>query len=162
MINRDRGYVATRDRFEWVNGAREAVALATQCGWKVFIVTNQSGVARGFYTEDDVRSLLIWIAEECAAVGGTIDDTRYCPFHPDAPLEAYRRVSDWRKPEPGMLLDLLRVWRLDPACCAMIGDQPSDIEAAKRAGMPGFLFPGGNLLAFLRPIVTRSLSPSAS
>lgn len=160
-INVDHGYVGTRDRFEWVEGAREAIALASQSGWKVFIVTNQSGVARGLYTEDDVRSLLAWIVEECAAYGGTIDDTRYCPYHSQAPLEAYRRVSDWRKPEPGMLLDLLRAWGLKPECCAMIGDRASDLAAAERAGMPGYLFPGGNLLAFVRPIVKPPLSPSA-
>lgn len=153
VINVDHGYVGTRDRFEWVDGAREAVAHATQNGWRVFIVTNQSGVARGFYTEDDVRSLLAWIGEACRAFGGTIDDTRYCPYHPEAPLETYRRVSDWRKPEPGMLLDLLRVWNLAPDRCVMIGDQKTDVMAAERAGIPGFLFPGGNLLAFVRPIL---------
>ncbi len=153
VINVDHGYVGTRDRFEWIDGAREAIALATQSGWRVFIVTNQSGVARGFYSEDDVRSLLAWIAGECAAYGGTIDDYRYCPYHPDAPLDAYRRAHDWRKPAPGMLLDLMRVWRLTPDRCVLVGDQPSDIAAAERAGMPGFLFPGGNLLAFVRPIL---------
>jgi D,D-heptose 1,7-bisphosphate phosphatase len=152
-INVDHGYVGTSDRFEWVEGAREAVALATQSGWRVFIVTNQSGVARGHYTEDDVRSLLAWITEECRSYGGTIHDTRYCPYHPDALLEAYRRVSDWRKPEPGMLLDLLRKWDLTPERCMMIGDQCTDVEAAERVGMPGHLFPGGNLHDFLRPLL---------
>lgn len=161
VLNVDHGYVGTRDRFEWVDGAREAVALATELGWKVFIVTNQSGVARGFYTEDDVRSLLAWITDECAVTGGRIDDTRYCPYHPEAPLAAYRRVSDWRKPAPGMLLDLLRVWDVRAADCAMIGDQESDMIAAAKAGVTGYLFAGGNLLEFARPILTRPLSPSA-
>ncbi len=155
VINVDRGYVGTRDRFEWIEGAREAVAHATGLGWRVFIVTNQSGVARGFYTEDDVRDLLAWIAAECAACGGTIDDSRYCPYHPDAPLEAYRRAHDWRKPAPGMLLDLMRSWNLSPDRCAMIGDQPTDLAAAANAGMQGYLFPGGNLLEFVRPILER-------
>ena len=156
VINVDHGHVGTLDRFEWVDGAREAVAFATQSGWRVFIVTNQSGVARGFYTEDDVRSLLIWIAEECTVYGGTIDDTRFCPYHPEAPLEAYRRASDWRKPQPGMLLDLIRTWDLTPGRCVMIGDQPTDMAAAERAGIPGYLFPGGNLLDFVRPILALS------
>ena len=166
VINVDHGYVGTRDRFEWVDGAREAVAYATQAGWRVFIVTNQSGVARGFYTEDDVRSLLAWIAAECRAYGGKIDDVRYCPFHPEAPLEEYRRTHAWRKPEPGMVLDLMRVWGLTPDRCVLVGDQPTDMQAAQGAGIRGHLFPGGNLLAFLKPILDNgdlsvNLSPSS-
>jgi len=110
-------------------------------------------VARGFYTEDAVRDLLAWIAAECRLAGGRIDDFRYCPFHPEATVEAYRRDSDWRKPAPGMLLDLMRAWDLQPKHCAMIGDQPSDMEAALRAGMRGHLFPGGDLLAFVRTVL---------
>ncbi len=153
VINVDHGYVGSRDRFEWVSCAREAVRYATEAGWLVFIVTNQSGVARGFYTEDAVRDLLGWIAEECRAVGGRIDDYRYCPFHPEATVEAYRQDSDWRKPAPGMLLDLMREWDLQPDRCAMIGDQASDMAAAERAGVRGHLFPGGDLLAFVRTVL---------
>jgi D,D-heptose 1,7-bisphosphate phosphatase len=155
VINVDHGYVGTRDRFEWVDGAREAIRFATQAGWHVFIVTNQSGVARGKYTEADVRALLDWIADEARAAGGTIDDDRYCPFHEDAVVDAYRRGSDWRKPAPGMLLDLMRAWDLTPAGCIMIGDQATDMLAAERAGVSGHLFRGGNLLEFVRPILNR-------
>lgn len=156
VINVDHGHVGTRDRFEWVEGAREAVACATNAGWHVFMVTNQSGVARGYYSEDDVRALLAWIGDECRVMGGTIDDVRYCPFHPEAAVDAYRRISDWRKPAPGMLLDLIRAWELTPGRCVMIGDQPTDMRAAERAGVAGYLFPGGNLLAFLRPILDKA------
>lgn len=153
VINVDHGWVGTRDRFEWIVGAREAVAHATKSGWRVFIVTNQSGVARGFYTEDDVRSLLAWITEECRSYGGTIDDFRYCPYHPEAPMEAYRQAHGWRKPEPGMLLDLIGVWNLTPDHCVLVGDQGTDIQAAERAGMRGYLFPGRNLLDFVKPLL---------
>ena len=153
VINVDHGYVGTRDRFDWIEGAREAVAHATKSGWRVFIVTNQSGVARGYYSEDDVRSLLTWITEECRLYGGTIDDTRYCPYHPEARVAAYRQAHDWRKPNPGMLLDLMRKWDLAPDRCLLVGDQPTDIQAAERAGMKGYLFPGGNLLEFVKPVL---------
>ena len=153
VLNVDHGHVGTRDRFEWMPGALDAIRLATQAGWHVFVVTNQSGVARGYYDEAAVRDLLDWMADEARRAGGTIDDTRYCPYHEEATVDAYRRAHPWRKPEPGMLLDLIRAWELDPARCVMIGDQPTDIAAAATAGVPAHLFPGGNLLDFVRPIL---------
>jgi HAD superfamily hydrolase (TIGR01662 family) len=89
-------------------GAREAIRHATASGWHVFVVTNQAGVARGFYTEADVAALHAWMTDEVRRARGTIDAIRFCPFHPEASVAAYRRVSDWRKPAPGMLLDLIR------------------------------------------------------
>ena len=153
VLNIDHGYVGSRDRFEWVDGALDAIRHATQAGWHVFIVTNQSGVARGLYTEDAVRDLLDWIAGEARSAGGTIDDARFCPYHPDGTLDVYRQVHPWRKPLPGMLLDLIQAWELDPARAVMIGDQPTDMAAAAAAGVAGHLFGGGDLLAFLRPIL---------
>ena len=153
VLNHDHGHVGTRDRWDWIAGAREAVRAATERGWHVFVVTNQSGVARGHYSEDAVRALLGWVGDEIRAAGGTIDDARYCPFHPEAPLPAYRRASDWRKPEPGMILDLIRAWELDPARCLLIGDQSSDLAAAAASGIAGHLFPGGDLARFVAPLL---------
>jgi D-glycero-D-manno-heptose 1,7-bisphosphate phosphatase len=153
VLNVDHGHVGTRERFEWIPGALDAIRTATQAGWHVFVVTNQSGVARGYYDEDAVRRLLDWMADEARRTGGTIDDTRYCPFHEAADVPAYRQASDWRKPAPGMLLDLMRAWELDPARCVMIGDQPSDMEAAAAAGVAGHLFRGGNLMQFVQPML---------
>jgi D,D-heptose 1,7-bisphosphate phosphatase len=155
VLNVDFGHVGTRDRFAWTPGALEAVRLATESGWHVFIVTNQSGVARSLYDEQAVRTLLAWIADEARRAGGTIDDARYCPYHPDAPLPAYRRANAWRKPEPGMVRDLVRAWELDPARCVLVGDQPSDVAAAEAAGVAGHLFPGGNLRRFVAPLLSR-------
>ena len=155
VVNIDHGHVGSRERFEWTDGALDAIRHATQAGWHVFILTNQSGVARGMYDEPAVTRLLDWIADEARRHGGTIDDTRYCPFHPDAPVAVYRAVSDWRKPTPGMPLDLMRAWELEPARCVMIGDQATDLQAAAAAGIAGYLFPGGNLLSFLRPILDK-------
>ena len=120
----------------------------------MFVVTNQSGVARGFYDEAAVTALHEWMIDEVRRVGGTIDDLRYCPFHPDAVVPAYRCASDWRKPAPGMLLDLMRTWELDAAGCVFVGDQDTDMAAAASAGITGMRFPGGNLAAFVRPVLT--------
>jgi D-glycero-D-manno-heptose 1,7-bisphosphate phosphatase len=153
VINLDHGYVGSRDRFEWVPGAREAIHAATDAGWHVFVVTNQSGVARGLYSEAAVRALHEWMIDEIRRAGGTIDDIRYCPFHPDAVIAAYRRASEWRKPAPGMVLDLIRAWELEPGRCLMIGDQETDMAMAAAAGIAGVRFPGGNLFDFIAPIL---------
>jgi D-glycero-D-manno-heptose 1,7-bisphosphate phosphatase len=153
VINVDHGYVSTRERFEFMPGALDAIRFATQAGWHVFIVTNQSGVARGYYEEAHVQELLAWLGDEVRRVGGTIDDARYCPFHEEGTIDAYRQRSDWRKPEPGMLLDLMRAWELDPARCMMVGDQPTDMQAAAAAGVPAHLFSGGNLLDFVQRLL---------
>lgn len=153
VLNVDHGWVGSRERFEWMPGALDTIRLATRSGWHVFVVTNQSGVARGFYDEAAVSELLAWMTEQAHAAGGTIDDTRYCPYHEEAAVERYRRAHHWRKPQPGMLMDLIRAWELDPSRCLMVGDQQSDMQAAAAAGMSGHLFPGGNLLDFVRPLL---------
>jgi len=153
VINHDHGYVGTTDRFDWVDGALDAIRLATDHGWHVFVVSNQSGVARGLYTEADVTALMSWIADEARRHGGTIDDYRTCPYHPEATIPAYRRDSDWRKPAPGMILHLAGAWHLNLQHCVMIGDQSIDLEAARRAHITGHIFPGGNLATFIAPIV---------
>lgn len=155
VLNVDHGYVGSRDRFEWMDGALEAIRYATQQGWHVFVVTNQSGVARGLYTEDTVLALLGWMADQVRAAGGTIDDVRFCPFHPAAVVDVYRGDHLWRKPLPGMLLDLISAWELNPGRAVMVGDQATDMQAAAAAGVAGYLFDGGNLLDFLRPILDR-------
>jgi D-glycero-D-manno-heptose 1,7-bisphosphate phosphatase len=129
------------------------VALACDHGWHVFVVTNQAGVARGLYGVPEVDRLLAWLADELRRAGGTLDDVRYCPYHTEAQVDAYRRDSDWRKPAPGMILDLLKTWELDARRCIMIGDKDTDMQAAAAAGVAGYLFPGGNLLEFVRPLL---------
>ena len=149
VLNVDHGYVGSQDRWEWVDGAREAVAAATAHGWHVFIVTNQAGIARGLYGEPDVNALQLWVADELRRTGGTLDDWRFCPYHTEGKVDAYRKDSDWRKPAPGMLLDLIKVWDLNPRHCVMVGDKDTDVAAGVAAGVRSLLFPGGDLMAFL-------------
>lgn len=151
VLNEDRGYVSRWEDFRWIDGAREAVATFNRAGWLVIVVTNQSGVGRGYYTEEAMHALHARMVEDLAAAGGRIDAFYHAPQHPEAPLEAYRHPDPPdRKPNPGMILRALSEWPIDRAASLLIGDKPSDLEAAERAGIRAALFERGNLLHFLR------------
>ena len=160
VLNLDHGYVHALDRFELVPGAAEAVRLCNAAGYLVFVVTNQSGVARGLYDEAAVVALHRHMVATLAALGARIDDIRYCPHHPDGTVPGYARACDWRKPGAGMVRDLIGAWRVDPARSFLIGDRPSDLAAAAAAGVAGHLFPGGDLGTFVRTVLATQRCPA--
>jgi len=154
VLNVDSDYLFEIDKFRWIDGAIEAVKAINDAGYFAFVITNQSGVARGLYKEADIHRLHDWMAEQLAAYDARIDAFEYCPFHPDGSVATYRRSSERRKPQPGMIAELLRVFPVDASRSFVVGDRPSDIEAARAAGLPGHLFAGGNLRDFILPLLT--------
>jgi D,D-heptose 1,7-bisphosphate phosphatase len=154
VLNADRGYVHRPDQVEWIAGAQDSVRRLNDLGYRVVVVTNQAGVAHGYYDEERVDALHSWMQNELAARGAFIDAYYYCPYHPEARVEKYRRSHADRKPEPGMILRALADLNVDKERSFLVGDKASDIEAARRAGVRGLLFPGGNLAAFLERSVT--------
>jgi len=156
VLNEDVGYAYLPAQIRWVEDAMAAVRAVNDAGLFAFVATNQSGVARGYYTEADVVALHDWMNAELGRIASAhIDAFVFSPFHPEAPLEAYRRDSSCRKPQPGMILELLDRFPVDPARTAMIGDKDSDVAAAHAAGVEGVLFEGGSVLAALAPVLPR-------
>ena len=149
VINADIGYLWRREDFVWIPGAPAAIRLFNERGRPVVVVTNQSGVARGYYSEQDVESLHRWMNAELNRQGARIDAFYFCPHHPDGAIPEYTRECDCRKPQPGMLLQAMEDWRADPAKSFLIGDKESDVAAAAAAGIRGYLFDGKNLLEFV-------------
>jgi D,D-heptose 1,7-bisphosphate phosphatase len=136
------GYLGDPAQVVLISGAAEAVARARQLGYATVVISNQSGVARGLFTEEDVHAVNARLDELLSSANpqAVIDRHEFCPFHPHAPLEEYRRDSDLRKPRPGMIHAAAERLGLDVARSWVIGDAPRDIEAGRLAGCRTVLF----------------------
>jgi D-glycero-D-manno-heptose 1,7-bisphosphate phosphatase len=150
VLNEDRGYISTPAEFAWMPGAVEAVKWLNDRGALVLVVTNQSGIARGIYSEDAYLAFERWIALRLAEHDAHVDGWYHCPHHPTEGRGELRTECECRKPAPGMVLRALSEWDLRPERCVLIGDKTSDMEAAAAAGVRGVLFAGGDLLAVVR------------
>ncbi|HKU65836.1 MAG TPA: HAD-IIIA family hydrolase [Rhizomicrobium sp.] len=159
VLNRDTGYLHRPEEFEWLEGAKSAIRLCNDAGYFVFVVTNQAGVARGYYDESDVENLHVWMRKELALEGAHIDAFEYCPHHLDGVRPEYRRACPRRKPEPGMILDLLADWPVDKGASFLIGNTQSDLDAAAAAGIAAHLYQGGDLAAFVASLLKTRLAP---
>ena len=152
-LNVDTGYVHNWENFVWIPGARKAIKLANKMDYLVFVVTNQSGIGRGYYTEQVVNKLHNRMNNDLAGLNARIDGFEFCPHHPDEARSEYKITCDCRKPAPGMILKLLEKWQIDPTQSLMIGDNETDVAAAQAANVEGHLFVQGNLHDFLKPLL---------
>jgi D-glycero-D-manno-heptose 1,7-bisphosphate phosphatase len=138
-LNEDIGYVSSPDRLVLYPWAAEAVRLINESGVKAFVITNQSGIARGMYTEDDLDRIHSRMIEELARDGARIDGVYYCPHHPEVGDARYRVICDCRKPRTGMVEAASREHNIVLSLSFIIGDKASDIELAANAGAFGVL-----------------------
>jgi D-glycero-D-manno-heptose 1,7-bisphosphate phosphatase len=147
VLNVDTGYVSRPDEFAWTPGATDAIQALNAAGYLVFVASNQSGVARGRFTCADVDCLHGWMNRELAHAGARIDAFYYCPHHPTEGSGPYTRECDCRKPKPGLILRACAEWPVDVGRSFLVGNSDRDLEAARRAGVRGVLYDGGDLRA---------------
>lgn len=154
VLNRDLGYVGDPARLEWMPGAMAAVARLNRAAILALVATNQSGVARGYFAIEAVEAVHAAMQADLAAIGARIDRFYVCPFHAEA-AEARWRHPDHpdRKPNPGMILAAMSDFTLDPSRVALIGDADRDLEAARRAGISGHRYDGGDLDVLVERLV---------
>lgn len=135
VINVDKDYVHKAEDTEFISGIFELVKRANGAGYKVIIITNQAGIGRGYYTETTFHEYMDWMKAEFTARGASIDGVYYCPHHPEHGVGEYKQTCTCRKPAPGMILRAIKEQDIDPTKSIMLGDRPTDIEAAKAAGI---------------------------
>ena len=136
VINVDSGYVGDWDSFVFLPGVIEAMRALCDAGYALVIVTNQSGIGRGFYTEEDFQVLTERMCNELSRHGVSIAGVYFCPHLPEAALPQYRKTCDCRKPKPGLIHRALEELDIDLTRSAMVGDKISDMQAALTAGIP--------------------------
>lgn len=143
-INVEKDYLHKVEEFEFIDGAREAIKLFNDLGYLVVVVTNQSGVARGYYDESSVKTLHDYLQKEVEKIGGHIDGFYYCPHHPEKGIGEYKLDCSCRKPEPGMFLKAQKDLDIDFLSSIMVGDKISDIKAGENLGMRSILVRTGH------------------
>lgn len=136
VIVADLGYIANPGKLKIIAGAANAIKSLQQ-RFRVIVVTNQSGIARGMFTEQDLLDIHRVLINELATQGAIVDGLYFCPHLPGAPVTYYDRICDCRKPSPGMLIRAENEWNIDLKKSYMIGDRISDMEAATAAGVMG-------------------------
>jgi D,D-heptose 1,7-bisphosphate phosphatase len=134
-LNHDHGYTYRIEEFRWIEGAKAAIKLLNDAGYLVFIVTNQAGMARGYYDAAAVDTLHDWMQDELATMGAHIDDIRYCPHHPEGTVPGLSIICDCRKPGTGMLISLIEQWHPEMSRSFMLGDSDKDVEAGESMGI---------------------------
>jgi D-glycero-D-manno-heptose 1,7-bisphosphate phosphatase len=135
VINKEVGYLYRIEDFQFIDGVIDTCLFFQRAGYLLVVITNQAGIARGYYTEDDFHTLNCWMVSQFQKCGVEISKTYYSPYHPDYGKGRYRKDSFCRKPKPGMILQAKQEFNIDLTKSIIVGDKQSDIEAGVRAGI---------------------------
>lgn len=149
VINIDHGYVYKLEDFQFVDGIFELCRQAIASGYLIFVITNQAGIGRGYYSIADFDHLIKWMCEEFVAQGILISKVYYSPFHSIHGLGKYKKDDESRKPRPGMIHQAVKEFGIDLSGSVLVGDKYSDIQAGKNAGVGTNILYTGN--SGLRP-----------
>jgi D-glycero-D-manno-heptose 1,7-bisphosphate phosphatase len=140
VLNIDHGYAHRPEQLEWIDGAPEAVRILNEAGYYVLVVTNQSGIARGYYNEEAVKAFHAHMQKDLASHGAHVDAFYFCPHHPEGTIKALAIHCQCRKPAPGMLEQAAREWPIDRSASFLVGDKDDDMGAAKAFNIRGIKF----------------------
>lgn len=160
VLNVDYGYVHRPEQLEWIAGAPESVRILNEAGYYVIVITNQSGVARGFFDEASVRSFHAHMQKGLAARGAHIDAFYYCPHHPEGIVKTFAMACSCRKPRTGLLEQAAREWPIDRSASFLVGDKDHDMAAAAAFNIRGVRFEPG--LHSLPDLIRRELAAHKS
>ena len=156
VINVDHGYVYQPENFEFIDGVFDLCRAAVERGYLIVVVTNQAGIGRGYYTEEDFLRLSGWMCDQFSSRGVEIAKVYFCPTHPEHGIGQYKVDSLMRKPGPGMLLQASRELDIDLAQSVFVGDKDSDKLAGEAAGVGRFFmfdFSGDGSVSDLRALI---------
>jgi D-glycero-D-manno-heptose 1,7-bisphosphate phosphatase len=154
VINQDYAYVHKIEEFDWITGSKEAILWCNNNGYLAILVTNQAGIGRGYYSEEDFAALTLWMQKELSMHGAHFDAVYYCPHHPEYGKGRYKKDCWHRKPNPGMLEKALSEWPIDKAHSFLIGDKKSDLLAAQRIGIKSIRYDEGPLIDLVKSQAT--------
>jgi len=138
-INIDKEYLYEISKFEFISGVKEAMLLLQDAGYLLIIITNQSGVARGYYSEKDVSKLNNWLKQALAEEGIIVSEIYYCPHHPEGEKKEYKKDCDCRKPRLGMFKKAINDFNIDINKSFVIGDKIRDLQICKTSNCKGYL-----------------------
>lgn len=135
VINHNHGYVYKIKDFDFIDGIFDLVKRAVSLNYKIVVVTNQSGIARNYYTENDFKILSDWMIKRFEEEGTHIDGLYYCPHHPQYGDTHYRKTCECRKPNPGMIIQAAKELNLELSNSVLVGDKISDVQCAINANL---------------------------
>jgi len=144
VINVDHDYVCKPKDFQFVDGIFQLCRQAISNGYLIFVITNQAGIGRGYYSTEDFNYLTKWMCEEFLAKDVLISKVYYSPFHPIHGLGAFKKDDESRKPRAGMIYQAVNEFCIDLKESVLIGDKPSDIQAGINAGVGTNIYIGGS------------------